>query len=340
MNRIAILTALTLEQNSVVEGHLRNLRIETHPSTGTKYYLGDCLIGGSSVETVVVRTNQTNVNAAIETERMISRYRPEIAFFVGVAGGLKDVRIGDIVIGSEVYGYETGKSTTRFLPRPKFGSSSYDLEMSAVDYSQSAKWRSQAAALVDTRFQNSINVLSGTIASGEKVVASVESELYKFLEENASHALAVEMEGLGFLEVCRHHPLVKSLVIRGISDLVAGKSDADKQGSQEYASRNATAFLFGLIEELRIETIPNLTERKTQLLEIAIKLYPEGLKDRGIWLRAGGDLSQVHLHQTGKAQWFEALRLIEFGGGGDIDFQMLIQEIKRDFPNSDLFQDV
>lgn len=338
MNRIAILTALTLEQNSVVENHLRNLKIETHPSTGTKYYLGDCVVDGASVEAVVVRTNQTNVNAAIETERMINHDQPEIAFFVGVAGGLKDVGIGDIVIGSDVYGYERGKSTTEFLPRPKFGSSSYDLEMSAVDYSQTTKWRSRATELLETKFQKSINVFAGTIASGEKVVASLESELYKFLNQNASHALAVEMEGLGFLEVCRHHPLVKSLVIRGISDLVTGKSDADRQGSQEYASRNATAFLFGIVEHLRIETIPRLTERKAQLLEIAVKLYPEGLKDRAIWTRSGGDLSQVFLGQVGKAQWVDALRLVELGGGGDIDFATLTEAMKTDFPKSDLFR--
>jgi len=174
----------------------------------------------------------------------------------------------------------------------------------------------------------------GTIASGEKVVGSIDSELYKFLKKNCSNALAVEMEGLGFLEACRPYPLIKSLLIRGISDLVDGKENADKEGSQPYASKNATEFLFGLIDFIDIkEEIVTLSLRQ-KFSEIAPKLYPTGLRENEIWRRADGDLSVVNLYTNGKTQWIEALILIENGGGGNIDFKSLLGEMKDDYKNN------
>jgi nucleoside phosphorylase len=43
--------------------------------------------------------------------------------------------------------------------------------------------------------------------------------------------LAVEMEGRGFLEGVRAHG-IEAGVVRGISDLLSGKSKADEHGSQ------------------------------------------------------------------------------------------------------------
>lgn len=334
MSTIVIQTALSLEQEAVVS-KLTNVISCEHSETKTQYKVGNYITNENKLQIVVGRTSQTNVNAAIETERVIHHFNPAFIFFVGVAGGLKDVTIGDIVIGTDVFGYERGKSENKFLSRPKFAFSSYELEMKAVDFSNSDDWKYISASIVNQKLQKKVSVYSGTIASGDKVVASVNSELFNFLKTNCSHALAIEMEGLGFLEACRPYPLIKSLLIRGISDLVDGKSDSDKKGFQPYASNNATEFLFGFIDFLGIEQeIVTLTLHE-KLFEIATKLYPEGIKDKGLWLRAGGDLSLVQLNTTGKAQWIEALSLVKNGGGGNISFDSIIIEMKKDYPKNE-----
>ncbi len=334
MNTIVIQTALSLEQEAVVN-KLSNVTIYESSGTKTQYKVGNYISNGNKLQIVVGRTNQTNVNAAIETERAIQHFNPSFIFFVGVAGGLKDVTIGDIVIGTDVYGYERGKSVSEFLSRPKFAFSSYELEMKAVDFSNSEEWKEISASIINQKFQKRVSVYSGTIASGDKVVASINSELFIFLKTNCSHALAVDMEGLGFLEACRPYPLIKSILIRGISDLIGGKSDSDKKGSQLYASNNATEFLFGFIDFLCIrQDVPTSTLRE-KLFEIAAKLYPEGIRDQGLWRRSGGDLSLVQLNTTGKAQWIDALRLVENGGGGNISFDSIIREMKNDYPNNE-----
>lgn len=337
MNSIVILTALPLEQEAIVS-KLSGVEMYEHPESKTRYKIGYWLSKGGRLKIVVGRSNQTNVNAAIETERIIQHFDPSHILFVGVAGGLKDVTIGDIVIGADVYGYERAKVTDEFLSRPKFAFSSYDLEMKAVDFSNSNGWKTKSLSIANQKFQKQVQVFSGTIASGEKVIASTKSVLFKFIKSNISHALAVEMEGLGFLVACRHYPSIKSLIIRGISDLVEGKNLADKEGSQQYAANNAAEFLFGLLDYLDIRQGMKSTSMRQQLFEMATKLYPEGLKDKRIWLRAGGDLSVVHLSTTGKAQWIEALRLVENGGGGDIDFETIIREMKIDYPKSKSWQ--
>ncbi|MDH5718754.1 MAG: 5'-methylthioadenosine/S-adenosylhomocysteine nucleosidase [Spirochaetia bacterium] len=337
-NCILILTALEVERDAVIR-NLNGVKLEKHPEVATDYFRGFFSSQSGNINVIVGRTDQTNIQAALETERALQYYKPSHAFYVGVAGGLKDVKVGDIVIGSEVIGYERGKAEERlFKPRPQFGASSYDLEQAANSFAISGSWKTISKSLVDANFAPEISIISGTIASGEKVDASYKSELHKYIQLNASHALAIEMEGLGFLTVCRTRPSVKSLLLRGISDLVNDKGEMDGKGSQIYASKNVSTFLFGLIKELDIFDVKQETSKTKQLFEIVSKLYPRGIEDRKIWERAGGDLSLVTLNTQGKGQWFEAIKLIEQGGGGtDITIKYLIKAMLEDFTgNEDL----
>ncbi|GAB3786495.1 5'-methylthioadenosine/S-adenosylhomocysteine nucleosidase [Spirosoma horti] len=328
---ILVLTALEVERLAI-EQHLENIEPVTHPETGTDYIKGTYSCNGETLDVIVARTDQTNVNAAIETERAIAHFNPEYVFFAGVAGGLKDVKVGDIVIGRDVYGYERGKAEgNNFKPRPQFGASTYSLERLSGQYAKSEAWKQTAEVLLNPEFAPVISTYTGTIASGEKVDASIKSALHKFLKQNASHALAIEMEGLGFLEVCRMRPMVKTLLLRGISDLVDNKGSMDDKGSQPYASANVAAFLFGLLGQLDFSDAATARTREQKLVEIMCKLYPGGLRDNQIWIAAGGSLSLVNLGQSGKGQWVEAIRILKLGGGGNITIDSLIETVAEEY---------
>lgn len=328
---ILVLTALEVERLAI-EQHLRNIEQIAHPSTGTDYTKGTFYCNGETLEVIVARTDQTNVNAAIETERAIAHFNPEYVFFAGVAGGLKDVKVGDIVIGRDVYGYERGKAEgNNFKPRPQFGASSYALERLAGQYAKSEDWKQTSEKLLNPEFAPVIRTYTGTIASGEKVDASIDSDLHQFLKQNASHALAIEMEGLGFLEVCRMRPMVQTLLLRGISDLVDDKGQMDGKGSQPYASSTVAAFLFGLLEQLDFPAAITERTREQKLVEIMCKLYPGGLRDNQIWIAAGGNLSLVNLGQSGKGQWVEAIRILKLGGGGNTTIDSLIKTVAEEY---------
>jgi nucleoside phosphorylase len=333
-NPILVLTALEVERLAI-EHYLENCEQVTHPDTGTDYTKGSYRYNDKVLKVIVARTDQTNVNAAIETERAIAFFDPHYTFLVGVAGGLKDVQVGDVVIGQNVYGYERGKAEkNNFKPRPQFGVSTYKLERLASQFAKSETWKETSKKLVNPDFAPVISIYTGTIASGEKVDASIDSSLHQHLKQNASHAFAIEMEGLGFLEVCRMRPSIKTLLLRGISDLVDDKGIMDGKGSQPYASANVAAFLFGLLEQLDFSTPVIEPNREQKVVEIMCKLYPGGLRDNQIWIAAGGDLSLVNLQQPGKGQWVEAIRRLKLGGGGNINLDTLIEKIAEEYGNN------
>src|SRR4051812_37213266 len=77
-------------------------------------------IGRFGLWTVAVaEVGPGNAPAATIAVRALTHFQPEIAAFVGVAGGVKDVALGDVVVATKVYGYESGKETPQgFRTRP------------------------------------------------------------------------------------------------------------------------------------------------------------------------------------------------------------------------------
>ena len=90
----------------------------------------------------------------------------------------------------------------------------------------------------------------GPIAGGERVVASTRSATAEFLRKHYSDALAIEMEGRGFLEGVNINSLVLGGVVRGISDLLSDKAQADQAGSQPLAADSASAAAFEILDGL------------------------------------------------------------------------------------------
>lgn len=343
--RAAFITALVLECDAVLK-HLTNIREEVHKA-GTIYRLGRFQGLTHEWEVGVAVTGMHNVQAAIETERMIEHFRPSVLFFSGVAGGLKDVSIGDVVAATKVYWYEPGKDEKEFKTRTEFGESSYPLVQRAMAVAQEGKWLERAGIGKDA--QPPPKALVGPIAAGAKVIASHEAESYQLLRETFSDAVAVDMESFGFLRAVYSQQGTMALAVRGISDLVHDKAVADARGSQPMAASHAAAFAFQVLAELapkQLDTgfIPtpqkiSLAREQIDLEELAPSLYPRGPLDREVWSRAGGDVAQLHLGGSGKTDWHSALRLLDLGGGGaNITRDSLIATMYSDFPNNTIFK--
>jgi len=244
-----ILTALPVEYLAV-RTHLSDLREDIHPQQ-TLYERGRFVSLKQNWDIGIIEIGAGNPTAALEAERAIAHFNPDVILFVGVAGGIKDVEIGDVVAATEVYGYEFGRAEATFSSRTKTRASDYGLEQRAKMEARKSDWMQRLASVPVPPPR----VFVAPIAAGEKVIASTQSEVFRFLRSNCGDAIAVEMEGFGFLAAVRANKKVDAIVIRGISDLIDGKAETDRTRSQEIASRHASAFAFEILAKLQLQAL-------------------------------------------------------------------------------------
>lgn len=237
------MTAIPEEFKAAVE-HLREVR-EVVGRNGVVYSVGSFGNNSTAWEVWVAQTGKGNENAAALATAALIELSPTVAFFVGVAGGLKDVSHGDVVAADRVIGYEHAKTTETMLSRFEHAASSFRVFQRAVAEARDGRWTNR---ILGERAAATPTARVGPIAAGSKVIASTQSQVYAFLRQNCSEALAVEMEGLGFLKAAYAHQEAQALVVRGISDLIDGKGESDRAGLQTVASRHATAFAFEVLE--------------------------------------------------------------------------------------------
>ena len=95
-----ILTALPVEY-CAVRDRLTDRQEETHPQ-GTIYERGRFVATEQVWDVGIVEIGPGNVGAAFEAERAIAHFKPAVVLFVGVAGGLKDVAIGDVIASTKI----------------------------------------------------------------------------------------------------------------------------------------------------------------------------------------------------------------------------------------------
>ena len=241
MKRAVILTALPVEYNAV-KAHLTDLREDVHQK-GTVYEIGTF----EDWEILICETGPGNQTAAFETERAIQYFSPLVLVFVGVAGGIKDTSLGDVVAATKVYGYESGKAEgKKFKTRPDVAQTAYDLEKRATAESKKEDWHNR---ILGKMLEEMPNAIVKPIAAGEKVVASIRSDVFKFIKQEYSDAVAVEMEGRGCLAAARANADVSAMIVRGISDLIQNKTTSDEEGWQQIASSNASAFAFEMLSK-------------------------------------------------------------------------------------------
>lgn len=247
---LVILTALPVEFQAVC-AHVHNLQEMTHPATGTIYQCGTFQGEQRMWSVAVTEIGMGGEAAANETGRALDFFHPELAFFVGIAGGIKDVLLGDVVVASKVYGYEAGRAGQQFEPRPAPWRADYALEQRARAQAREQQWLNRLEVSPSPVPQ----VFVRPLAAGEKVVASRRSEVYHFLRRNYGDAVAVEMEGHGFSQAV-HSTRVRGIVIRGISDLIEHKTEADAAGSQRQAADHAAAFAFEILAHFALPSDP------------------------------------------------------------------------------------
>ncbi|MEU8871011.1 hypothetical protein AB0D24_07525 [Streptomyces javensis] len=254
---VVVLTALEVEYRAV-RAHLEDPR-PLQAERGALFELGAFREGSAERTVAIHMTGPGNPGAAASVERAAALFAPRAVLFVGVAGGVKDVALGDVVAADAVYDYETGKDTeSGFLPRQKTYQSAYGLVQLARLVAAGDAWQPRVHP-GDGAPRPRAHVKP--LAAGGRVVAHHRSDVGLRLAASAGDALAVDMEGFGFLAGAYANRQLDALVIRGISDLLDDKGEAHDERWQPVASRNAAAFAFELIGRIPVAADAPATTR-------------------------------------------------------------------------------
>ena len=245
---VTILTALTCETEAVLH-HLDDPR---------PIVIGDSIanvgrLRGSDgrCEVTVVELGPGNIQTAVEAGRVRNDGSTDILLFVGIAGALKDLGLGDVVAASEVaYVHRAKIVDGERLGRPQVNRCTRILVQVARHTAREKSWQERLATAVSP----APRALVGQILSSEELVK--DSAYRDELKRTYSDALAVENEGYGLSHV--GGSTLKTIVVRGASDDAdEKKSDSDQARAADAAAAFAAQMLLDYLAIVHAALMPS-----------------------------------------------------------------------------------
>lgn len=201
---IGIIGAMEIEVKLLIEA-LQDRK--EHTINGFTFHQGQ--IGNHQV--IVLLSGIGKVSASIATTLLIQQYKPDAIINTGTAGGLKDTKVYDIILATEirhhdvdvtVFGYEVGQQAK--MP-PAFYTDE-NLLIKAEKHCQ--KYTQQ--------------LRKGLVVSGDSFIS--DKNRREWIEITFPNALAVEMEASAIAQTC-YIMNTPFLMLRTISDN-AGEGDS------------------------------------------------------------------------------------------------------------------
>jgi nucleoside phosphorylase len=187
--RTTVFTAIATETDAVL-GQLESFDSE---------FIGDLIAHtgllkdtASPCRITILELGPGNIETAMEAGRVRGDGSADILLFVGIAGALKDLDVGDVVAAHEVVWLHRTKVTDgEFQYRPQISQCTRELVQVARYTAGQASWRNRLAIPV----KESLKAIVGQILSGEELIK--DSHYKARLKKLYSDAIAVDNEGYG-----------------------------------------------------------------------------------------------------------------------------------------------
>jgi adenosylhomocysteine nucleosidase len=226
MSRTAIVSAMQEELSAV----LALLPDERKQAVGGREYWVGHLHGQ---EVVAVLSRIGKVAAATTATALIERFGVGRVVFTGVAGGLAPgVNRGDVVIADSFLQHDLDASP--LFPR-------YEVPLYGTDRFASDPALTEQLAAAVRKALHGTHVHRGLVLSGDRFVASAPES--QALQRALPEALAVEMEGAAFAQVCQDYG-VPFAAVRTVSDRADDEAHGDFLSFiDEVASRHSAAIV-------------------------------------------------------------------------------------------------
>lgn len=242
MGRIGIISAMQEE----VKALLDELKDITTVEKGKRTYYSGTLF---NKEVVIVFSRWGKVASAATTTQLINDFNLDEIIFTGVAGAInKNLNIGDIVIGKNMYQHDMDASPLYdqfVIPILKKKFLETSCTKSLVNATNS--FLKSYTDFIDPTDAETFKItqpkyIEGDIASGDQFISSLEK--IKHLNKILPTAVCVEMEGASVAQVCFEYEMPFS-IIRIISDKANDNATID---FPKFANSIASNYALGIFK--------------------------------------------------------------------------------------------
>ena len=255
----AILTAVPIETSAVLALDIEWKQL-TIPGDPSVYNYGIINLPFKKIHIIHAQQSEMGMTAAAAmTSKIITHFEPKYILMTGIAAGLdKDFQFGDIMVGTDIWNYSSGKyeeiseNDTRKVvlsPDPKHIPISQTLQSTLTSHEYDGLLDSIKKQYPQTLpVQNGPRVHFGPIACGVAVVASKEI-VQQQVKAHGRKTIGLDMESYGVCyaaqtTISKETPVI---IVKSISDL----ADTEKDDSaQPYAAYTSAKFAENLIRNI------------------------------------------------------------------------------------------
>jgi len=239
---IGIISAMQEEIQALLH-ELKN--VSTSEKGMRTYYTGTLF----NKNVVLVFSRWGKVASAITTTQLINDFNVKEIIFTGVAGGIKkELNIGDVVIGNNLYQHDLNASPfyeKLEIPilKKKFLKTTDASKLKEATNSFLSTYNDYIK-IADAHIFNITNpkIIFGDIASGDQFISSLKK--IKKLNKLIPTAICVEMEGAAVAQVCFEYDMPFS-IIRIISDKANDNATID---FSKFANSIASNYALGILK--------------------------------------------------------------------------------------------
>lgn len=230
MTKLAIMGAMEEEIEPLLS-YFDNVKIIDYADN--KYYE----VNYNGLDIVIAYSKIGKVFASLTASTMIQKFGCDTLLFSGVAGGINPaLKIGDLIIADKLCQHD--------LDITAFGHPYGFVPGGSVLIDTTKELRDLAIKVAK---ENEINVIEGTIATGDQFVHSTERK--KFVQKTFN-ADALEMEGASVAVVCDSLD-VPFFILRAISDVADMDAGFDFDEFLKSSAKNSADYLIQIINKLQ-----------------------------------------------------------------------------------------
>jgi nucleoside phosphorylase len=337
---------------------------------GSSYFKVRCRTrSGDRADLRIVQLKHAGVlQAAVTTSRLIEEWHPACVVSFGIAGGFLeggDIGFEDVVVAEHVFYYEPAKEAVTKVKRLRKSPAlreaarlaSVERENNHIRRARLVPFQCDPAVVAKCRNlwserpeRPGWKVHFGPIASGEKLLADIESPTRKAILDLNDKMLAVEMEAAGVgaatMELDRKGGPHRFVAIKGISDSASTKKGSQKK-HRKPAADHAADFCRQMVESLPVEDdfqrleeidIHLIHARATEICNYVNPLLEAGnslSEDQISALLAEGSTVPVFYHWTAEQRlhWVDFRFLLVLRRLKELGLvpRLLISDIRDDF---------